>query len=309
MAALEQMSRPAVGCDAPSAGLGFTCAETGVARLRSSVLRGAKSAFAVLSYVSGLNAIRTRVARAIYGPSLTVLAYHRVNDLDSDMSPYTVSPRQFEEQVRHARDRFNITTFAEALRMRSSPSAADDCLIVTFDDGFRDNFTNAVPILERYGLKACLFLATDLIDAASLGSQPPSSFPGMSWDEVRALRDKGFELGVHTCSHRNLAAMSLEDARREIILSKARLEEMLDGHVSYFAYPGGKWRSHFNDAVRRVAAEEFSVCCTTMRGRNNLRTVDMRAVHRICVQNWWSPFHFARELEGTFDFLSHLISA
>ena len=301
---------PAPGVDGPLAGLGVTGKPGRSVRLRGGTLRAAKRAVAFLSYVSGLNSMRMRVARAVSGPRLIVLAYHRVNDLDSDNSVYTVSPRQFEEHVRLVKDRFDVTTFAGALRMRSAPDAAGDCLVITFDDGFRDNFTNAVPILERHGLKACLFLATDLIDAASMGSPPaPGSFAGMSWDDVRALHERGFELGVHTCSHRNLAGMPVEEARREIILSKARMEEMLGAHVPYFAYPGGKWRSHFNDSVRRIAAQEFSVCCTTMRGRNSLRTMDMLAVHRICVQNWWSSFHFGRELEGTFDFLSHLVFA
>jgi peptidoglycan/xylan/chitin deacetylase (PgdA/CDA1 family) len=309
MAALELMNTPATGRDAPLAALGFAGAETGAARLRSGVLRCAKSAFAFLSYASGLNAIRKRLARAVCGPRLVVLAYHRVNDLDSDTSPYTVAPRQFEEHVRYAKDRFHVITFAEALRMRSSRDAAEDCLVITFDDGFRDNFTNAAPILERHGVRACLFLTTDLVDAAPSGTQPDFSLSGMSWDEARELRDRGFELGVHARTHRNLAAMPIEDARQEILLSKARMEEMLGEPVSYFAYPGGKWRTHFNDAVRTVAGKEFSVCCTTMRGRNSLSSADMQGVHRICVHNWWSAFHFARELEGTFDFLSHLSSA
>jgi peptidoglycan/xylan/chitin deacetylase (PgdA/CDA1 family) len=258
---------------------------------------------AFLAHVSGLNGLRRLVGRAIRGPALTVLAYHRVNDLESDESVYTVSTAQFREHVRYIRGKFNVVTFAEALEMKADTEAARDTLVLTLDDGYLDNFTNAAPILEDCGLKACFFLTTDLIDAAPDGRPVEGDFPGMTWEQACELRRRGFEVGVHTRSHPNLARLPLEEARREILSAKARTEEMLGEPVRYFAYPGGKWGTHANAAVAGIVAQEFSVCCTTMRGRNPLRTMDMLAVNRIAVHNWWSSFHFARELEGTFDFL------
>ncbi|MHC5034940.1 MAG: polysaccharide deacetylase family protein [Planctomycetota bacterium] len=258
---------------------------------------------AFLSHVSGLNRLRRLVERAIRGPFLTVLAYHRVNDVEPDDSLYTVSTAQFAEHARYLRDNFNVVTFAEVLEMKADPEAARDALVLSLDDGYEDNFTNAAPILEDCGLKACFFLTTDLMDAASEGRLVEGDFPGMTWEQARDLRRRGFEVGVHTCSHPNLARLPLEEARREILSAKARTEEMLGEPVRYFAYPGGKWGTHANAAVAGIVAQEFSVCCTTMRGRNPLRTMDMLAVNRIAVHNWWSSFHFARELEGTFDFL------
>ena len=55
--------------------------------------------------------------------------------------------------------------------------------------------------------------------------------------------------------------------------------------------------------LRRVAGDVFEVCCTTTRGRNSVRTTDPLEVHRLCVQRWWSEYHLARELDGTFGFL------
>jgi len=261
---------------------------------------------AFLAHYSGLNAVRRRCSRALFGPALTVLAYHRVNDSPLDDSLFTVSPAQFEEHCAYVSDRYNVITFAEALAMKADPVQARDALVITFDDGYRDNFTNAAAILARYGLKACFFLTTDLVETAApthANSTDRLRFPGMTWTQVKALYDEGFELGAHTCSHPNLSRIPLAAARCEMVESKRAIEKVLGTRVRYFAYPGGKRRVHYSDDVKREAAKEFDLCCTTARGRNSFRTMDPLEVRRICVQRWWSPFYFARELEGTFDFV------
>ena len=261
---------------------------------------------AFLAHFSGLNAFGNHCSRLLMGPKLTVLAYHRVNDHSGDESPYTVTCAQLERQLEILKNRCCIVGFADVLDMVAGRRTCEDSAVITFDDGYRDNFENAVPILEKYGAKACFFLTTKLIDRGStecVDSPGTARFPGMTWAQAKALHERGFELGAHTRTHPTLPSVSLAEASLEIRGSKERMQEELGTPIRYFAYPGGKAQVHYDEVIRRVVADEFDICCTTNRGRNSLRGLDPLEVRRICVQRWWSPFYFQRELDGTFDFV------
>ena len=276
---------------------------------KGSMLAWTRRAIASVAFFSGFNAITNWWSRCANGPNLTVLAYHRVNNLPHDVDPFTVSPAQFAKQMAYLkRKHFHIITFSEALRLRSASLQRERVIILTFDDGYRDNFVNAVPILNEFGFKACFFVRTDLIgrNAQEDNSSRRLNFPGMTEVDLRALFGKGFEIGAHTRNHSNLLELPLEAARREVIESKLSLEKIVGAPVAYFAYPGGKRGIHYNETLKEMISREFLVCCTTTRGRNSIRKLDFLEIHRICVQRWWSPFYFARELEGTFDFVENL---
>jgi len=271
----------------------------------------ARQSAALLLYYSRLNNLRQFISNKNYGPKLTILAYHGVEDYLSNGDIFTISTKQFEEQMRYLKENYNVISFLEAIKMKNTLDNSVDLVIITFDDGYKNNYNNAAPILQKYGLNACFFLTTDLITHVPdrlLKTGSIWKFPGMTQDEVKALRNGGFEIGAHTCSHPNLLQIPLEIARNEILWSKNELEQVLGETIEYFAYPGGRKQIHYDDSIKAIVAEEFRVCCTTSRGRNNFQTIDMLELSRICVQNWWSLFYFARELEGTFDFIGRFIN-
>jgi peptidoglycan/xylan/chitin deacetylase (PgdA/CDA1 family) len=277
--------------------------------LRSQIF--ARQSAALLSYYSGLNNVRQFIGKKIHGQKLTLLAYHGVEDHPLDDDIFTVSTKQFDEQMRYLKEKYKVISISEARKMKCTPESSGDFVIITFDDGYRNNYNNAVPILKKYELPACFFLTTGLmshVPEKALTTGSVWKYAGMTWNEVKALRNMGFEIGAHTCSHPNLLQIPLEMARNEIIGSKKELEQVLGETIEYFAYPGGRKRIHYDDAIKAIVAEKFSVCCTTSRARNNLATMDMLELSRICVQNWWSLFYFARELEGTFDFIGSFMN-
>lgn len=266
----------------------------------------ARQSIAFVTHYLGLNELRNRCRQMMHGPKLIVLAYHRVNDLSVDESPYTVTRTQFDEQLDMVGRRFRVIGLSDVLDVVTGKRECVDSAVITLDDGFSDNYENAAPILERHGMTACFFLTTNVIEGGSREGGDDSgrrAFHGMTWKQARDLQYRGFELGAHTYSHPTLPGIPLDEARREILESKERIQDALQVPVRYFAYPGGKERVHYNDAIRQIVAGEFDVCCTTNRGRNNLRHLDPLEIRRICVQRWWSPFYFARELDGTFDFI------
>jgi peptidoglycan/xylan/chitin deacetylase (PgdA/CDA1 family) len=265
-------------------------------------LRLSRKIYVYLSYYSGLNWL-TQQYQKRYGTSIKVILYHNIDDNPNNHDIFTVSTINFEEQMKYVSQNYQVISFSDAIRMKNLIADTPESLvIINFDDGYKSNITKAVPILEKYGLKACFFLTTGLIGHVPRLGLPGEDIwrtPGMTWDDVKYLRDHGFEIGSHTCSHPNLKKIPLDMAHQEIMDSKQQLEHRLGEEVGYFSYPFGKK----NQAIEDIVAKGYRLCAATSRRRNNLKTMDLMNIHRICVQTWWSPFYFARELEGTFDFV------
>ena len=259
---------------------------------------------AIPGYYSGINYIVQKTLRLIHGPKLIVINYHRITDSHQLNDLFAVSRYVFEKQITYLKDRYNIISFSEVFKRRGELKDGIDYLVITFDDGYEDNFINAVPILLKHKVRACFFITTELIDHFPEGaSRSIKKYPGMKSDDLKAMRDMGFEIGAHTLSHPNLLQIPLNHAQHEISESREQLEQILQQEVTYFAYPGGKIGIHYNNTIKNlVAAAGYELCCTTNRGRNSFRSFDMLDINRITVRNWWSPFYFAREIEGIFDF-------
>lgn len=129
---------------------------------------------------------------------------------------------------------------------------------VTFDDAYR-NVADALPALERTGAHATVFACTGYADdgaplrIAELADQV-EKFPGaldtMDWDALRALVERGVEVGAHTVSHAHLTQLGDDELRRELTVSKARLEDELGRRCRFLAYPFGE-----DDARVHAAAE------------------------------------------------------
>jgi len=173
-----------------------------------------------------------------------VLCYHAVSP--TFPAPLSVTPTDLERQlVLLLRRGYEGTTFTRALEEPSARRA----LVVTFDDAYRSVLELGLPILERLGVPGTVFAPTDHI-----GSGRPMVWPGidqwlggphehelvpMSWDELAGLRDRGWEVGSHTCSHPRLTQIDDALLEGELRRSKERCEEALGGECASLAYPYG----------------------------------------------------------------------
>lgn len=181
-----------------------------------------------------------------------VLCYHALSPTwEADLS---TTPERFERQIELLVARGYVgATFTEAVL---SPPAGPT-VVVTFDDAYRSVIELARPILDRFELPATVFAPTD-----SIGSEAPLSWPGidhwmggpnereltpMSWTELRALADCGWEIGSHTGSHPHLTQVDDATLEDELVRSKAACEQHVAGPCASLAYPYG-------DVDARVAA-------------------------------------------------------
>jgi peptidoglycan/xylan/chitin deacetylase (PgdA/CDA1 family) len=117
---------------------------------------------------------------------------------------------------------------------RSEQSGGKKPVVITFDDGFQDFYSQAFPLLDRYGYQATMFLPT-----AYIGNRP-MKFNGttcLTWSQVRELNGHGVDFGSHTVNHPQLADVEPKQADYELRESKLTLEDRLGCAVDSFAYP------------------------------------------------------------------------
>ncbi len=186
-----------------------------------------------------------------------ILLYHSVGGHDPRSIPVPV----FDRQIQVLADRFRIVTLRDlcAAIAAAPPEAGLAC--VTFDDGYRDTYEHALPVLARRGIPATVFVATGF-----LGGTFPTRFgkrPMMTADQVRATVAMGHEIGAHTITHPRLTDVLPEAAQEEIASSKRSLEDLIGSPIESFAYPKGAC----SDPVKRlVAAAGFRSAVTTREG-------------------------------------------
>jgi peptidoglycan/xylan/chitin deacetylase (PgdA/CDA1 family) len=171
---------------------------------------------------------------------IPILMYHSVSEApDAQARPNPApetSPKVFEDQMKYLRARgYNAIPITEVVRLAcGEEAAAKNCVAITFDDGFRDFYSHAFPILEKYGFSATVYLPTFYIDNDRRRFLEREC---LTWAEVRELHRCGVEFGSHTVNHArldNVAEAQLED---ELIGSKDTIEDELGAPVTTFAYP------------------------------------------------------------------------
>jgi len=133
---------------------------------------------------------------------------------------------------------------------------------ITFDDGFKNNYDIAYPVLKEYGFKATIFLVTGYCGKNNKWQGQPAGIPVleiMSWDEVIEMACNGIEIGAHTVNHPNLVGLTLEQAEDEILASKRDIEEHLGKSISSFAYPYGGETNKLSNIIK----DEFQCAVST----------------------------------------------
>jgi len=249
-----------------------------------------------------------RVMRRAPAEACRILAYHQTPLADA-----TSFRRQMKWLVRNR----EVVGLGELMQRIESGSLATNRLVaVTFDDGFANNYEVAAPILEALGIPACFFIATDFINLAGRGPQALQDWerrtyrftrasPPMSWDQVRALRSRGFDIGSHSQSHAKISAMSDDALAKDIQQSSAVIAAEIGEPPKFFAYPYGK--PDFAPVSRRPAirsAGSFRACFSTVRGWNKA-SADHLWMHRDSMEPSFSPALLELFLCGFFDRWAH----
>jgi peptidoglycan/xylan/chitin deacetylase (PgdA/CDA1 family) len=223
-----------------------------------------------------------------------ILMYHSVAPGAKVSNRLAVSPETFDKQMRLLKTRgFNVITpedFARNIKMgRKMPPRT---VAITFDDGYQDNYTEAFPVLKKYGLPAAIFIIINEVGRSDR----------LSWDEIRLMQASGLvSFGSHTLRHCTLPeAASAEDLSRELVESRRILEDKLGVRVNMFAYPRGSFDKRSKDAVGK-AGYEFAFAT---HPRQKVADNDLMTLKRIRISELsGSSFVFWFQVSGYYDFI------
>jgi peptidoglycan/xylan/chitin deacetylase (PgdA/CDA1 family) len=234
-------------------------------------------------------------------PRLTVLLYHRVSDEARDN--LTVGIEQFDRQMALLRRYCRVVSIEEAIAWTEVPRTAEPLVCITFDDGYLDNYEHAAPILERHQLPAAFFVSTGIVASDKRfphdvrRNNPP--LPVMQWDQMRAMRERGFTLGSHSVLHIDCAGEPEERVRAELAQSREDLARELGvpPAEAIFAYPYGG-RQHMTPARLELVKQASYRACLSAYGGSNVRHIDRWNVLRRGIQWEFSDAAFLLECIG-----------
>ncbi len=214
------------------------------------------------------------------GRTVPILMYHHVSA--ESPGPLTVTPENFQLQMNYLKQHhYRVIGADELVVSKKNHPTPKKNVMITLDDGYEDNYTNALPILERCGVKATFFVVADWVGK-----------PGyMSWDQIRDLQRRGHSIGSHTVTHPMLTEIGIAQAKQEIFSSKQLIESALGTPVQTFCYPTGRFNAPLEEMVKQAGYEAAFV---TAPGRSHSNS-DVFALKRIRVTDssdtgwkfWW----------------------
>jgi len=181
-----------------------------------------------------------------------VLMYHSVAE---NTKFFTVNLADFEWQMSYLhKNNYNILSLKQLIElMKTKYKIPQKTLVITFDDGYEDNYTTAFPILKKHNFPATIFLTT-----GRLGSDNY-----MNWDEIREMHNSGLiDFEPHTMNHPKLSQISTEVAEREMKESKLEIESKLSKKCEFFAYPFG----NYDEKSLKISQNLFKATLSVKRG-------------------------------------------
>ncbi len=204
-----------------------------------------------------------------------ILMYHSIShSTNRKFKQFTVSPFLFAEQMsylhQHAYVPITVTQFVNGLSQGDS-ALPERPVILTFDDGFADFFTDALPVLKQYGFSATMYIITAFVNSTScwLQREREASRPLLTWHQITQMHASGIEVGAHTHTHPQLDMLSASSAQNEIVISKKILEDHLGQKVSSFAYPFGYYTP---TTQRLVQAAGYTSACAVKHAMSSAST-------------------------------------
>lgn len=206
-----------------------------------------------------------------------IICYHHVCADNPTNSSIIVTNEKFTEHIKTLKDNGYNTLTMDQLNdyLFNNKPIPEKSVMITFDDGYVDNYTNAFPILKEYNMTATIFVISQKLNTEGF----------MNSSQVKELSDYGLAIQSHTANHADLLTLSYEDQLKEFTISKQTLEKVTGKPITSIAYPLG----HFNEDSKKAALNAgYSTGFTIDRGYAD-RDDSPVQLNRICVDYTYKP--------------------
>jgi peptidoglycan/xylan/chitin deacetylase (PgdA/CDA1 family) len=245
---------------------------------------------------------------AVHGvaPGIRVLMYHRVDRISS-YDQLNVTPERFESQMAHLAQHHRVIGLRQAVDALQSRTLPGNAVVITFDDGYKDNLVHAYPVLKRYGLPATIFVTTHFCDGRVFHPRYAGAADlHLTWDDVRRLaQDPLITIGSHTMTHPHLPTLTDAEAHREIAESRNIIQSQLNAPVDFFCYPSGNFGLR---EMQLVKAAGYAAAVSVAPGRNRDFATPF-SLRRTEITDRDGAWEFRAKLSGAFDPLHRWLHA
>jgi peptidoglycan/xylan/chitin deacetylase (PgdA/CDA1 family) len=240
---------------------------------------------------------------------LPILMYHSLSaDPENGVAPYyktNTDPLIFRQQMRYlAAEGYKTMDLTHVIaRLQNNRPFPEKTIAITFDDGFKDFYIHGFPALSEHGFTATVFLPTGFI------ADERRAFKGiecMTWAEVREMKKGGIGFGSHTVNHLELKSLPAKEVERELVQSKAELEQRLEEPMSLFSYPYAfpQGDRSFARMLRSALVQSGYACCLTTEIGRVRPGDDPYRLKRLPANSLDDPALFRAKLEGGYDWLA-----
>lgn len=205
---------------------------------------------------------------------IPVLTYHSISYEKGN--PIRMPKEQFEKEMKYLKENNYYTLSLDELYdyFVNKKPIPEKSIVLTFDDGYRDNYINAYPILKKYNFKAAIFVITDMVDKESFY---------LTSNQLKELQKNGIDIESHTATHENLSELSFDAQLKELNTSKNYLENLLSKKIKYLAYPCGE----YSDDTLKAVKEAGYIMAFTTAGRWSDKSDGILTLDRVYI----STFH------------------
>lgn len=240
---------------------------------------------------------------------LRILIYHSVTEglFYKDLNENNVRLDAFRRQMSMLKKTSKkILSLTEGINAFKNGNLLYDSIAITFDDGIANVFNEALKVLEDFNIPATFFIVYKYIDGSTISPELDTGTGKhfMDWHMVFSLMEKGYEIGAHSYSHKQLNMLKDEDLDREIVYVKKKFEEK-GIPVKYFAYPYGFYGNFSEKTEELVKKAGYKACFTNIMG-NNRPGDNFFELKRTRISWRDNPFRFKMKINGAYDLLDTL---
>jgi peptidoglycan/xylan/chitin deacetylase (PgdA/CDA1 family) len=257
--------------------------------------------FTVARVWNWLSPVRHRVAESMQGACRAPILYYHSVWRGTGQWGFRVSTEDFEWQIRHLTENYRVVSLDRLVECIRRGEAVNGAAAVTFDDGYEDNYTNALPILEKYRCPATIFVVTGFVGGQIQLEEEGEVLRPLSWEQMKEMGKTGLiTFGAHTYSHRMLTDLTSADMETEVEDCRRILQEHLQQPIDHFCYPTGKFNANVAEVVRRSG---FLSACSTVQGIYHSEERLFR-LNRIIIDGVDTIESFQLRLNGAYDYLN-----